>query len=1198
MNASTYDDRRESAEGHDPGASSAQSSQPLARRLQARKGQRRQAAEMRRAMQSGWLKPGGEAAASPDASGDDGPPDTGAPDTPPSEAADDVAPQGGDAAAGAPSPPGPEGAAGAKAASRAAADVEQASAGESPDSEAGDDAGAPGASDGSSDDEPSDEPPGEPSDEPSAVEAVESAPPGAAAPTGGAAGPGGGGGGGGGAVDIHMPEPREGLSDDDQGRLQSAGGDMQAAGQTASALPAGEKSAADARGAVTEPTEETAGRAEVTLTQALDDRPSPSAEILELCDRIRKAIRDKRPPDEDSLVDADPEAMAKAAGNELQSDVQGDAQRVQGEYDQMDEAPEGQPAQTPTDYETPEPAVAADGGDATQAAPEPTPEEDFSLDADVDEQAKAMDEAGMETEPAKLVEDGPIGEARGAQGELEESAAETPAELSARQAEAIATAETDMASLQAEALAALQASRAQTVGGTGTRQGQMVGSEEQMRAQAGQRMRQIFTDARTQVTTLLEPLSTNAMAKWDAGVAQYASAFKSSLAEVERIIDERHSGIGGFFNSMGDAVFGLPAPIVALYDKAEKTFGDDVCALITTISEEVNGVIAACEAIIASARKQIDGVVDSLPDELQEWAKGEATALNEELDTLQSEVQQTQKDFTRDLCDRAAGAVQEVREEVHAKREAAKGLIGRIADAIAEFLEDPFRFIVNGLLSLAGIDPGAFWALVDKLGDVVQAIADDPIGFCSTFIGAVGDGFKQFFDNIVTHLGNGFFEWITGGLSTVGVQMPPDFSLGSIVTLCLQVMGLTWDRIRGVLAKHVGEENVELLEKAVEFIGTFMQQGFSGMFEMLKEHFDPSQLVDMVKDAAMQWLIEKVITQAAVKLVSMLNPAGAIVQAVMAIYDAITWLFDNAAKIFKVVEAIVNGAADLIAGNTAALAGKVELALAGMIAPAIDFVAELIGLGDLPGKIAGIIKDLQEWVLGVVDKAIGWVVKHVRGLLSKLSGGGEEEEEAPAGEDQGEPGGEEVADDAKHQRIAEQAGATLSRRSSTAKTEEELLREKKQLAVTLKEKYDPQLKDDIQISFTFLGTGHDAESGFEVEILIAPNDTKKKVSIEGNASLRPEKGYLGSKKHGLNWTEGASRANDTDTPQGQWGSMADLEFAAEKASTLEVNQSAEFALPSSSTSIVHMPDGSTVKATRIWVRHNKNGVTFHGYPMP
>ncbi|MCA9539739.1 MAG: hypothetical protein KC620_12670, partial [Myxococcales bacterium] len=295
---------------------------------------------------------------------------------------------------------------------------------------------------------------------------------------------------------IQMPPPDSTLSAEEAARLDTATDAMAATGDAATALPTGQASADAAREAVTEPTEETTARAEGGLAEALDERPAPSAEVLALCDRIRQAIRDRRPPDEDSLVDADPEAMAQAAGAELEADVQGDADRVQGEYDALDEQPSGVAAQTPTPIETPDAAVAADGVDATVAVPDPVPEEEVSLDADVEAQGRAIEEAGMNTEPAELVEDGPIGEARGAQEELSTAAVETPGAVASRQQQALATARTDMANLQAQALAALTESRAATVASTTGRQGQMVGSEEQMRTQAGQRMRQIFADAR------------------------------------------------------------------------------------------------------------------------------------------------------------------------------------------------------------------------------------------------------------------------------------------------------------------------------------------------------------------------------------------------------------------------------------------------------------------------------------------------------------------------------------------------------------------------------------------------------------------------------------------------------------------------------------------------------------------------------
>src|SRR5215204_4074762 len=89
--------------------------------------------------------------------------------------------------------------------------------------------------------------------------------------------------------------------------------------------------------------------------------------------------------------------------------------------------------------------------------------------------------------------------------------------------------------------------------------------------------------------------------------------------------------------------------------------------------------------------------------------------------------------------------------------------------------------------------------------------------------------------------------------------------------------------------------------------------------------------------------------------------------------------------------------ADVIVGNLAAVANAVEKALAMLIPPVIDFFAEWLGFGDLPIKIADVIKSLQERVLAVIDDIIGWLVEQAKALLSALGLGGDEDE------DEGEP---------------------------------------------------------------------------------------------------------------------------------------------------------------------------------------------------
>ena len=47
-----------------------------------------------------------------------------------------------------------------------------------------------------------------------------------------------------------------------------------------------------------------------------------------------------------------------------------------------------------------------------------------------------------------------------------------------------------------------------------------------------------------------------------------------------------------------------------------------------------------------------------------------------------------------------------------------------------------------------------------------------------------------------------------------------------------------------------------------------------------------------------------------------------------------------------------------------------------LIAPVIDFLADYLGLGGLPGKVADAVKGLQAWVEGVMRSVIKWLVEH------------------------------------------------------------------------------------------------------------------------------------------------------------------------------------------------------------------------------
>lgn len=795
------------------------------------------------------------------------------------------------------------------------------------------------------------------------------------------------------AVTLKMPEPPKDVTPAARQRIQKAKSSAGKAAVSHASLPPATAAVKQARSAVTEPQEEVNARAEANLVAALGERPKPSPQIEELCKNIENAIHSKQPPDENSLVKSDPEKVAQAAGNTIKENVQGDVQGVNQSYDALDQKPAGAPQQQGQPLESPPVGAPVPAINASQATPDPVPEKNVSLDEDVKDSKAQMDEAGVNTEPAKLVKSGPVAEAHAAQGELEQTAKEDPAKVLAAQQAELGKASADMAALQQQALDALAASRRVTVSGTTGQQKKMVGSEEQTRARVSAQAQSIFTNAQTQVNNLLKSLPATPMKKWDEGVKVASLEFKQQLSVVEGWIKKRHAGGWGAVVGFFDEKFGLPSWITDEYNKAEEKFGKDICKLAREISTEVNGIIMACEAIIADARTQIANLFASLPASLQEWAAGEQAKLGSQLDSLQNHAHEVRDNFNRDLVDRASHSVQEVREQIHALREKAKGLLGRLADALERFAKDPAKFILEGLLELLNIPPASFWAVVAKIKKAIKDIADDPEKFANNLMEAVGKGFTQFFDNIGSHLLHGFLDWLTGGLAGAGVTLPKDLSLKSIITFILELMGITWPRIRKLLAKHIGEENVALLEKAYSIVANLVALGPEGVFEMIKEKLNPQEILDQIIQAAVDYITTAVIKAVSVRILLLFNPVGAILQALEAIYKVLKWIFTNAARIFALIETIVNGIADIIAGNIGGMANAVEKALAGLIPPVIAFLADYLGFGDLPEKVKETIIGFQNWVEGILDKVIGWLVEKGKALLG--IGGKDEKDKKP-----------------------------------------------------------------------------------------------------------------------------------------------------------------------------------------------------------
>ena len=158
------------------------------------------------------------------------------------------------------------------------------------------------------------------------------------------------------------------------------------------------------------------------------------------------------------------------------------------------------------------------------------------------------------------------------------------------------------------------------------------------------------------------------------------------------------------------------------------------------------------------------------------------------------------------------------------------GRIIRFAGAVGlKILE----FVFEGIMGAGG---ARVLAILRRAGETFMTIVRDPVGFLSNLLRAVVQGFQQFATNILQHLASGLVGWLFGALEGAGLQLPERFDLRGIISLVLQILGLTYARIRTRLVRLLGERAVSILERTFEFLRVLVTEGPAGAWQRIVEY--------------------------------------------------------------------------------------------------------------------------------------------------------------------------------------------------------------------------------------------------------------------------------------------------------------------------------------------------------------------------
>jgi hypothetical protein len=328
---------------------------------------------------------------------------------------------------------------------------------------------------------------------------------------------------------------------------------------------------------------------------------------------------------------------------------------------------------------------------------------------------------------------------------------------------------------------------------------------------------------------------------------------------------------------------------------------------------------------------------------------------------------------------------------------------------IVEFAGEVLKVVVTLILRLMNFPPELLGSIIERAMAAIEDIKRDPVAFLVNMLDALKQGFLGFVDRAVGYLLNGLADWLFRGLGALGIQKPPDLSFGSILTLVLQVLDVTTDKLWQKLGNHIGHDVVGKLrqgaamaEGAFDFIKDVEENGVGAIWKHIESQLGNlwDTLLGMVKD----WIVGEIVQKATAKLLSMLDPTGimAVVNSSIAFFKAVQSVIEYVREILMIVNDYVTTLAAVAAGNIQSGAQKVEKGLASAVPVAIGFLANQVGLGDVPEKLVELIGKLRE----LIDKALDWLfakaVSLGKSALNAL-GFGDQGEKPSAPADAGDP---------------------------------------------------------------------------------------------------------------------------------------------------------------------------------------------------
>jgi hypothetical protein len=598
---------------------------------------------------------------------------------------------------------------------------------------------------------------------------------------------------------------------------------------------------------------------------------------------------------------------------------------------------------------------------AAPVVPPPLPAQRLDYSADRTPTEDAMAQNGVTETQLEKGNEPEFGKTLQARATAEKHEAQAEAKYRKAEANLQHNAEGRAQGMLAEGLGGMHSARATAIDKVASQQIGTKTKDQAERQRITETIDGIKKDTLVAVDKILDNMETEASETFGQGLTAAEAAYR-------RTFEEEKGGVGTWLTTWGDDWKEL---IEKSLVKARSEYMHQVDLAIDNVANCVDAKLEAAKSRIAEGRAQVEKFVNGLDTNVKHYGEEALTNVSADFDAMASSIDDRRDALVDKLTSQFKASYERMSTMEEELRSENRSLWDRVHDATVGLIKKIIAF-KDMLLSI-----------LSKAADVVTEIIADPIGFLGNLVSGVKLGLKNFIGNIGTHLKKGLMEWLFGALGGAGLAIPETLDLKGIVSIVLQVLGLTYANFRARAVKIVGEPVVSALEKAAEVFKVIATEGIPGLWRFIKEKVE--DLKSMVLDAIFGFIKEKVIVAGITWVVGLLNPASAFFKACKAIYDIVMFFINRGSQIVALVNAVIDSVAAIAKGSIGVAATFVEDALAKSIPVAIGFLASLLGLGDISGTIRKTIDKAQVPVNKAIDWVIGQAVKGVK-AVGKLVG--------------------------------------------------------------------------------------------------------------------------------------------------------------------------------------------------------------------